>query len=147
MARAQETGKNDPSDPFLRLANVWRKRAAENRRLYADEARAHMIESMAAELELAVRELHEMQLTYAETAVILDCSYGTIKNKVAAGEFQNIGSRSEPRIALSQIVAGIRATAAGMALVETRLNSEMGAKAPGTTAARQRARDRFRHPQ
>jgi hypothetical protein len=114
--------------------------------MYADESRAHLIEAMAIELESAVRDLHQLELTYAEAAVVLDCSYGTVKNKVVAGEFQNVGSRSEPRIALSQIVAGVRATAAGAAVVEARLDSGLGVETSGVAAARERARNRCGGP-
>jgi hypothetical protein len=118
--------KDIPADPLERLAGVWRARAAECRSLYADEPRAHMIEAMVTELDLALHELRNAQLTYDEAAIILDCAYGTVKNRVVAGELTNVGSRAEPRVALSQIVSGLRASAAGVAVFRARALQDHG---------------------
>jgi hypothetical protein len=133
-------------DPISALAAEWWARAAQNRQLYGDEPRAHLISSMAAELEATLRQLHEMELTYAEAAQVLECSYGTIKNRVSSGELINIGTRAEPRVALAQLVSGARASACALEAYETRrrvATTGYPDEPESAAAARRRARGLF----
>jgi len=132
-------------DPVTALVREWRVRAGQNRTLYGDEPRAHLITHMAAELETALEELHGIELTYDEAAQLMACSYGTIKNRVANGELTNVGTRSEPRIALRQIVSGVRATASALDVsgARGRAARSLPDEPEHVSAARDRARRLF----
>ena len=130
-------------DPLTRWVARWRDQAEECQRLYGDAARAHLISTMVDELLGARQDLEGMQLTYGETGLVMGWSVGTVRNKVAAGELRNTGTRGHPRIALRDLRLGLRAVDIAQAVLERRAIPAGQTETERVSAARARARARF----
>lgn len=89
--------------PLLELMEAWRAEASHQLERYQDEERARGIEVMARDLEAALEELSNLTLSYDEAAEVGAWSRGTIANKVSAGELENVGTRSDPRVRLRDL--------------------------------------------
>ena len=79
------------------LANKWRDEAALFRRRGLHQA-AELLESLAADLEAAVREYRLAALTLTEAAAESGLRYDTLQKKVSRGELQNAGAPRSPRV-------------------------------------------------
>jgi hypothetical protein len=80
------------------LPSAWRRRAAQLRRLTADERSAHVLEHVAAELDAALQRHEDSVLTL--TAASRECGYtaGHLRRLIREGRLENAGRRNAPRV-------------------------------------------------
>ena len=83
--------------PLHDLAATWRKEADLLRRRGA-VAQAALMESVAEDLVVFVRQWSLEELTLREAAAETGLSYHTIQKKVATNEIPNAGSKNAPRV-------------------------------------------------
>lgn len=79
------------------LAEQWRTEAAQLRHRGLDRE-AHLIESMAADFEEAVRKWELEELTLEAAAAESGFAYSTLQQRIAAGDLPNAGGKGSPRI-------------------------------------------------
>lgn len=89
--------------PVLKLLAAWRAEACHLLERYDDRGRAQAIEAMCGDLESVLAELPDLTLTYEEASAASGWAVGTIKNKVAAGELENVGTAGAGKVRLRDL--------------------------------------------
>jgi hypothetical protein len=95
------------------LAAEWRSRASELRR-YGAEPQAVTLEAAAAELDAALREAANEELTYTEAVAESGYSERRLREMIAEGLIPNAGRKGAPRIRRADLPRRVgKATATG----------------------------------
>jgi hypothetical protein len=103
-ALLQERTPDDGSiDPIADMLRLMRAEAAYLHHRHGDEAAAHRLEQSADEWDRMLRGIPDLPVSYEVAAQISIWEYGTIKNKVSAGDLENVGTRAEPRVRLGSL--------------------------------------------
>lgn len=83
---------------LLSLAEEWRARAATVRQWTADEGSARAFETAAEELEDAVRDAQDQELTLSEAARESGYSKRRLRELITSGKVPQAGRKGAPRI-------------------------------------------------
>ena len=92
---------------------IWRLEAQRLRDRYGLEELARLTESHAAELEAAIREAGEEELTLSAASQESDYAARTLREKLSKGEIPNAGRKHAPRIKRADLPRRARAAAEG----------------------------------
>lgn len=90
-------------DPIAGMLQVMRAEAAYILSRFGDATAARQLEQSADAWEALIRQIPDLPLTYQEAVQLSIWEYGTLKNKVSAGEIVNVGTRAEPRVRLGAL--------------------------------------------
>lgn len=91
-------------DPLFAAIGEIRREADRHQERIKDLRVAAALEWAAAHAEDAIFRLRDQTFSYADAAVVSIWTHGTIKTKVSAGELINVGTRSDPRLSVEDLV-------------------------------------------
>lgn len=89
--------------PTKKLIVTWREEAQTLRIRYGDEGKARLAESCARDLEIALREEEQQQLTIKESSVISRYSVSHLRRMMDQGRLTNVGAPGAPRLLRSEL--------------------------------------------
>jgi len=91
-------------DPLFAAIGEIRREADRHQERIKDFRVAAALAWAAAHAEDAIFKLRDQTFSYADAAVFSIWTHGTIKTKVSAGELINVGTRSDPRLSIEDLV-------------------------------------------
>ena len=109
-------------DPFLELADDWRREATALRERYGDERLARLCETHARELEECVRALLTKKVTPAEAAELAGVHRSSIYRWIDEGRLRNVGVPEAPKVLVSEL--SVRGNRSAMHLVHAAQQAE-----------------------